>query len=69
LSEDLLHRLSFCELIDQLVQVAQLLHQRIFDLFDTHTAHDALDERAIRMKARCLSDEGFDVVVLLDLLL
>jgi hypothetical protein len=45
------------------------LHQRIFDFFYAHTAHYALDQRAIRMNAWCLSKKGFKIVFLFDLLL
>src|SRR4051812_49412279 len=51
-SQDLIHRLALCKLIDQLVEVANLLHQRIVDFLYADTAHDPLDERSIGMKGR-----------------
>src|SRR5262245_51063042 len=51
LPQNLLHRFSICQLIDELVQVADFSHQWIFDFFHAHTAHGALDQRAIGMKA------------------
>ena len=35
LPQYLLHRLSFCQFIDQFIHIADLLHERIFDLFYT----------------------------------
>jgi hypothetical protein len=52
LPQNIIHRLSFCELINQLVQVANFLHQRIFDSFYTNTAHYALDKRTLRVNCR-----------------
>ena len=37
LPQNLLHLLPFCQFIDQFVEVANFLHQRLFDLF--HVAH------------------------------
>ena len=37
--QDLVHRLALGQFVDQLVQVANLLHQRILDVFDPHPAH------------------------------
>lgn len=48
--QDFLHRLSFGELIDQLVQIADFLHQWIFDFFDSNAAHYALYLGAVRME-------------------
>ena len=51
LPQNLVHRFSFGELINQFVQIAYLLHQRILDFFHAHTAHHAFDQRAVRMMA------------------
>src|SRR5688572_11210349 len=52
LSEDLLHGLSSRELVDELVEVADLLHQRILDLLHPHPADDARDERGLGVDVR-----------------
>lgn len=69
LPQDLLHRSSFCQFINQLVQIAYFLHQWIFDFLYAHTAHYAFDKCAIRVNAWRLSEEGFKIVSLFDLLL
>jgi hypothetical protein len=63
LAQNLLHRLSFSEFIDELVQVADFFHQRVLDFFDANTTHDALDQRAIGMKSRRLGKEGLEIVL------
>ena len=68
LPQNFLHRLSLCELINQLIQVANLLHQRIFDVFYPNAAHYTLDKRTIRMKCWSLSEERFNIAFVLDLL-
>jgi hypothetical protein len=50
--QDLLDRLPFRKLVNQLVQVADLLHQRVIDLFNANTADDSLDQRTVRMQSR-----------------
>jgi hypothetical protein len=67
LPQDRFHLLPFCELVDQLVEVANFLHQRIFDIFHAHPAHYAFDERTIWMHGRCLRKEGLKVGFLLNL--
>jgi hypothetical protein len=69
LPQNLLHRFSFCELINQLVQVANFLHQRIFYVFHANTAHDACDKRTIWMNGGCFSKKGLNIGFLFDLLL
>ena len=39
--KDLLHGLPFGQLIDELVQIADLLHDRLLDLLNAHTTDDA----------------------------
>ena len=69
LPQDLLHRPAPGELVDQLVQVADLPHQRVFDVLDPDAAHHARDQRAVRMQGRGLGKKGRDVDLPLDLLL
>src|SRR5262245_44184423 len=69
LAQNFLHRFSFRELINQLVQIANFLHQRIVDFFNANAAHNAFDERTIWMNGRCLSKKGFEIVFFFDLLL
>ena len=69
LPQNLLHRFSFCELINQLVQVAKFLHQRILNFFYANTAHDACDQLTVGMKGWCLNIKGLDIGFLFDLLL
>lgn len=38
-----LHLLPLRQFIDELIEIANLLHQRIFNLFDANTAHNTLD--------------------------
>ena len=37
-ARDLFHRLALGQLVDELVQVADLLHERIFDILDAYAA-------------------------------
>lgn len=69
LPQDFLHLLTFRQLINQLIQIADLLHQRILDRFDAHPAHHPLDQRAVRMDRWSLSKKGFKIVSLFDLFL
>src|SRR5690606_4320716 len=48
-TEYLLHRLALRELVDQLVEIADLLHQRVLDLLDADPADDTLDQAAVRV--------------------
>ena len=69
LPQNLLHRFSFCEFINQLVQIAYFLHQRIFDFFHANTTHYAFDKRTIWINGWRLSKKGFKIISLFDLLL
>ena len=62
LPQDLLDSLAFGKFVDELVQVAYLLHQGVVDFFHAHAAHDAFDERGIGVNPRRLGKEGFEVV-------
>ena len=44
LPQNFLHGLTFGQLVHQLVQVADILHQRIFDQFHLDTSDAALDK-------------------------
>src|SRR5262252_7923787 len=60
-SQDLLHRLSLCQFVDELVQVANLLHQRVVHLFYANAANRARDERSVRVHCRRLCKKGLEV--------
>ena len=49
------HLLTFRQLVDELVEVADLLHQRVVDLLDTDAAHDTFDARSVRVELRAFS--------------
>ena len=49
-AQDLLHGLALGQLVHQLVEVADLLHQRVLHLLDADPAHDTGDERGVRVE-------------------
>src|SRR6476646_2203668 len=49
-AEDLLHRPALGELVHELVEVADLLHQRVLDLLDAHSADHACDQPSVRVQ-------------------
>lgn len=51
-AQDLLQRLTPREFVYELVEVADLSHQWVVDLLYLHSAHDACDERGIRVQRR-----------------
>ena len=57
--QDLLHLLPLGQLIDQLVEVPDLLRQRILDLLDAVPADHALDARGIGIQL-CRIEEGLE---------
>src|SRR5262245_61438212 len=69
LPKNLLHRLSFCEFVNQLVQIANFLFQRVIDCFHTNAADYTLDQRAVWVKAGCLVKESLEIAFVFDLLL
>src|SRR5262245_42061017 len=69
LPQNLLHRFSFSELINQLVEPAYFLHQRIFYFFHTNATHYALDQRTIWVNGWRLRKKGFDIAFQFELLL
>ena len=54
---DLLHRFALSQLIHQLVQIADLLHQRFFDALQLYVADAALYEHPVRIELRSISKE------------
>src|SRR5690606_33477513 len=69
LAQNLLHRLALRELVDQLVEIPDLLLQRIRNLLDANAANDALDQRARGIQGRRLREKGLEVAFPIDLLL
>ena len=69
LPQNLFHRFSFGEFIDQFVQIADLLHQRVFDFLHANAAHDAFDQRPVWIQGWRLGEKGFKVIPLFELLL
>ena len=61
LPQDLLDGFAFGQLVDELVQIADRLHGRFFDVFHPHAANHAFDERPRRIELWRLSKEGFEV--------
>ena len=61
-SQNLRHRLTPGQLINQFVQIPYFLHQRVFDFFHADAAHDPLDQRTIRMHGGGLGKKGFKIV-------
>lgn len=52
LSKNAGHGFPLGQLVDQFVEVADLLHERVSDVFDTHSTHDAGDERRVHLGLR-----------------
>ena len=69
LPQNLIHRLSFRELIDELVEVANLPHEWVFNRFHAYAAHNAFDKRSIWMKQWRVGKEGLKVAFKFDLAL
>lgn len=67
LAQNLLQRLALGEPIDEFVEQADLLHQRVFHRFDPHAADPARDERTVWMHLRCLGEEVLEARLALDL--
>ena len=51
LPQNLVQRLALCELIDKLVHITNLPHERMLDVLYTHPAHHALISVAFGLKA------------------
>src|SRR5690606_32001625 len=67
LPQDLLHRFTLRQLVDQLVQIANLAHGRLLDVFDSDAANHTLDQSARRIRARSSGEKGLEIGSLLDL--
>ncbi len=67
LSQDLFHRFAFGDLVDEFVEIADRLHRRLFDIFDSDTADDAFNFRAEGIEFRCISEEGLEVRLRLEM--
>src|SRR5689334_2718472 len=67
--QNLFQRFAFGELVDQLVQIADLLHQRVLHRLDAHAAHHTLDQRCIRMDGGRLGKETLKVALPAELFL
>ena len=66
-AEDLLHRLASGKLVNELVEVADLLHERVPDLLYADAADHAGDELPRRIQRRSLGEEPLEVRALLQL--
>src|SRR3954469_11086949 len=66
-AEDLLHRLASGKLVDELVEVADLLHERVLDLLYADAADHAGDELTRRIQRWSLGEERLEVRALLQL--
>lgn len=66
-AEDLLHRLASGKLVNELVEVADLLHERVADLLYADAADHAGDELPRRIQRRSLGEEPLEVRALLQL--
>jgi hypothetical protein len=69
LPQYLIHRLAFRELINQLVEVANLPHEWGVNLFHAYAAHNAFDKRRIWMKQWRVGKEGLKIAFTFDLAL
>src|SRR5262245_21194775 len=69
LPQNLIHRFSFSELINELVEVANLQHEWVFNHFHAYAAHNAFDKRRIWMKQWRFGKEGLKVAFKFDLAL
>jgi hypothetical protein len=54
------------EFVDELVEVADLPHQRVRDLFHAQAAHDARDEPDVRVHPGRAGEEHLEVDLVLD---
>ena len=69
LPSDLLQGFAIGQFIDQLVQVTDLLHQRVCDLLHPAAADHPRDLYAPGIHPGCLTEESFKVDAFVDLLL
>src|SRR5262249_4041058 len=66
LAQDLFHGPALGQLVDQLVHVADLPHQRVLDLFDANAADDPGDLAGVGIERWGLAEERLEVLLLLD---
>ncbi len=57
--KNFLHLLSFSKFVDELVQVAGFLDQRVFDFLDAITTDDTFNQMGVRIEGACL-EEGVE---------
>lgn len=57
LAQDFVHSPALRQLVDQLVELPDLLHERVFDIFYANTADTALDEGTVRVHSGRLSEK------------
>src|SRR5690606_40003654 len=60
-AHEFLHRLAAGEFVDELVEIADFAHERVFDLFDADAADHALNQRARRVEGRGVGEEGLEI--------
>src|SRR5690349_3967121 len=68
LSQDLLHLLALGQFIDEFVEIANLPHRGLFDLFDADTADDTFYERSCGIHSRGFGEERFEIDLVLQYL-
>ena len=60
-TEYFVHRFPLGKFVDELVEVTDFAHRRLFDFLDANAANDAADQRPVGMEAGCLEEEGLVV--------
>ena len=55
---NLRHRAALRELVDEFVEPANLLHQRVVNVFDPHAADDPRDERSLGVEMGRVEEVG-----------
>lgn len=60
-SQNLLHRPSFRELVDQFVHIADVSHEGVFDVFNAVSANDAGDFGGVGAHVRRLRKKRLEV--------
>src|SRR5688500_10365948 len=69
LPQYLIERFALCELINELVQIANLLQKRVLDFLHSNATHHAFDKRGIWIELWCLGEECLQVILRSDLTL
>src|SRR6185369_7621436 len=67
LPQNLFKRLALCEFIDEFVEIANFLHERVLNFLHANAAHHALDKGDIWVDLRCLGEESLEVGLRFDL--